>query len=312
MSDSKVIAVLGATGAQGGGLVDAILDDRDGGFTVRALTRNPESEAAMALAAAGAEVVAADLDDEASLVAAFAGAYGVFGVTNYWELFSVEREQAQAANIARASVRAGVHHVIWSTLEDTRKWIALDDDRMPTLAEHYKVPHFDSKGEADASFAEAGAPTTYLATSFFWENLLGMLQRGEDGVLAITVPMGDARLPGIAAKDIGRTAYGVFKRGDDLIGSRIAIAGEHLRVADMAASLSAVLGEEVRYQDVPPEVFRSFGFPGADDMGNMFQFNHDFEDAYVGARDLSRVRSLNPDLETFEDWARANKDRFQT
>jgi uncharacterized protein YbjT (DUF2867 family) len=303
MSDNKVIAVLGATGAQGGGLARAILADPEGGFTVRALTRNPDSEAARALAAGGAEVVAADLDDEASLTAAFAGAYG--------EVFSVEREQAQAANIARASVQAGVHHVIWSTLEDTRRWIPLEDDRMPTLAEHYKVPHFDSKGEADGLFAEAGAPTTYLATAFFWENLFGMVARGEDGVLSITVPMGDARLPGIAAKDVGLTAYGVFKRGDEFIGSHVGIAGEHLRVADMAVTLSEVLGEEVRYQDVPPEVFRSFGFPGADDMGNMFQFKRDFEDAYVGARDLSLVRSLNPDLETFEEWARANKDRFQ-
>jgi len=311
MSDEKVIAVLGATGAQGGGLARAILDDPDGGFTVRALTRNPDSEAAKALRERGAEVVAADLDDEASLVAAFAGAHGVFGVTNYWEVFSVEREQAQAANIARASVRAGVRHVIWSTLEDTRKWISLDDDRMPTLAEQYKVPHFDSKGEADGSFAEAGAPTTYLATAFFWENLFQMLQPGEDGVLDLAVPMGDARLPGIAAKDVGLTAYGVFKRGDELIGSRVGIAGEHLRLAEMAATLSEVLGQEVRYVDVPPDVFRSFGFPGADDMGNMFQFKHDFEEDYVGARDLTVVRSLNPDLQTFEDWARANKDRFQ-
>jgi len=154
--------------------------------------------------------------------------------------------------------------VIWSTLEDTRKWIPLDDDRMPTLAEHYKVPHFDSKGEADGFFAEAGAPTTYLATAFFWENLFQLVARGEDGVLAITIPMGDARLPGIAAKDVGPTAYGIFKRGDELIGSHIGIAGEHLRVAEMAATLSTVLGEEVKYVDVPADVFRSFGFPGAD------------------------------------------------
>jgi len=312
MSEAKVIAVLGATGTQGGGLARAILNDPNGGFKVRALTRNPDSDAAKALAASGAEVIAADLDDEASLVAAFAGTHGVFGVTNYWEVFSVEREQTQAANIARASAEADVHHVIWSTLEDTRRWVPLDDDRMPTLAGRYKVPHYDSKGEADGYFAEAGAPTTYLATAFFWENLLGwMVARGEDGVLAITVPMGDARLPGIAAKDIGLTAYQIFKRGDEFIGERVGIAGEHLRVAEMAATLSEVIGEEVRYQDVPPEVFRSSGFPGADDAGNMFQFKRDFEDAYVGARDLSVVRSLNPDLWTFEEWARANKSGFQ-
>lgn len=311
MSEPKIIAVLGATGAQGGGLARAILSDPNGGFAVRALTRNPDSDAAKALAAKGAEVVKADLDDEASLTSAFADAYGVFGLTNYWEIFSPEREQAQAANIARASVAANVHHVIWSTLEDTRKWIPLDDDRMPTLMENYKVPHFDSKGAANASFAEAGAPTTYLGTAFYWENLIGMVQRGEDGVLALTVPMGDSRLPGIAVGDIGLVAYGILKRGDEMIGKHIAIAGEHLKIADMTKTLSDTLGEEVRYQDVPPEVYRSFGFPGADDMGNMFQFKRDFEADYVGARDLDAVRSLNPALLSFGAWAEANKGSFK-
>ncbi|MDH4334477.1 MAG: NmrA/HSCARG family protein [Chloroflexota bacterium] len=311
MTDQKVIAVVGSTGQQGGGLARAILDDPAGGFKLRALTRNPGSEAAKALADRGADIVTADLDDQASLERAFDGAYGVYGVTNFWELFSVEREQAQAANIARASVEAKVHHVIWSTLEDTRLHIPLDDERMPTLMGSYKVPHYDGKGEADRFFAEAGAPTTYLAPSFYWETLFDMVQRGEDGVLAITLPMGNARLPGIAAKDIGLTAYRIFGRGDEFIGSRIGIAGEHLRVAEMAAILSGVLGEEVRYVNVPPSVFRTFGFPGADDVGNMFQFKHDFEDAYVGARDITLARSINPDLSTFEDWAVANKDRFK-
>ncbi len=259
MANEKVIAVVGSTGQQGGGLARAILDDPAGAFKLRALTRNPGSEAARALADQGAEVVTADLDDQASLERAFDGAYGVYGVTNFWELFSVEREQAQAANIARASVAAKVHHVIWSTLEDTRVHIPLDDDRMPTLMGSYKVPHFDGKGEADRFFAEAGAPVTYLAPSFYWETLFDMLQRGEDGVLAITLPMGDARLPGIAAKDIGLTAYRIFGRGDEFIGARVGIAGQHLRVAEMAATLSGVLGEEVRYVDVPPAVYRSLG-----------------------------------------------------
>lgn len=311
MSDQKIIAVLGATGAQGGGLAQAILDDPSGGFAVRALTRNPASDKAKALADRGAEIVAADLDDEASLVKAFEGAHGVFGLTNFWEIFSVEREQAQARNIANASAKAKVPHVIWSTLEDSRKWIPLDDDRMPTLMGNYKVPHFDSKGEADAFFAEAGTPTTWLGTAFYWENLFGMIQRGEDGVLTLAVPMGEARLPGIAVKDIGLTAYEIFKRGAEFIGSHIAIAGEHLRLADMAKTLTDVLGEEVRYVDVTPDVYRAFGFPGADDMGNMFQFKRDFEKDYVGARDLDRVRSLNPKLSSFEEWARANKDQFK-
>ena len=139
MNNDKVIAVVGATGAQGSGLVRAILNDADGGFSVRALTRDVNSDKAKELARAGAEVVAANVDDPESLKSAFAGTYGVFCVTFFWEHFSPEQEQAQAKAMAQAAKHAGVKHVIWSTLEDTRKWVPLSDDRMPTLQEKYKV-----------------------------------------------------------------------------------------------------------------------------------------------------------------------------
>ena len=172
MADKKIIAVIGATGAQGGGLARAILADRSGGFTARAITRNPDSEKAQALRAAGAEVVAADLDKPATLNQAFAGAYGAFCVTNFWEHFSPERELTQAGNMAQAAKAVGVQHVIWSSLEDTRKWVPLEDNRMPTLQGKYKVPHFDGKGEADELFREAGVPLTILLTSFYWDNFI--------------------------------------------------------------------------------------------------------------------------------------------
>jgi len=269
MAPKKTIAVLGATGAQGGGLVRAILSDPDGGFTARALTRDPSSEKAKALAEAGAEVVAADLDDVNSLIQAFEGAYGAYCVTNYWEHFSPEKELAQARNIVQAADEAGVEHVIWSTLENTRDWVPLDDDRMPTLMENYKVPHFDAKGEADDVFREAGVPTTFLRTCFYWDNFVHFglgPKRGPDGTLALTLPMGDKKLPGIAAEDIGKCAYGIFKEGPALVGETVGIAGEHLTGAQMAAALSTALGEEVRYDAVTPEAYRSFGFPGAEDL----------------------------------------------
>ena len=106
MSDKKIIAVVGATGAQGGGLVRAILADKDGEFTPRALTRHTDSDKAKALAKAGAEVVRADLDDERSLTRAFAGAHGAFCVTNFWEHFSPDKEYTQAGNMARAAKAA--------------------------------------------------------------------------------------------------------------------------------------------------------------------------------------------------------------
>ncbi len=313
MADKKIIAVLGATGAQGGGLVRAILNDPEGGFAVRALTRNTKSDKAKELAALGAEVVEADVDDAESLKKAFEGAYGAFCVTFFWDHFSPEKETAQVKNMAEAAKATGVTHVVWSTLEDTRQWVPLDDDRMPTLQGKYKVPHFDAKGEANQIFTNNGVPTTFLLTSFYWDNFIyfGMgPQRGPDGKLAITFPMDDKALPGIAAEDIGKCAYGVFKAGSKYIGKTVGISGEHLTGAEMATSFTRALGHEVVYNNVPPEVYRSFGFPGADDLGNMFQFKRDFEADFRGARNLDESRALNPSLQAFAQWLDANKDRI--
>jgi uncharacterized protein YbjT (DUF2867 family) len=311
MADRKIIAVVGATGQQGSGLVKAILADPSGGFAARAITRDPGSDKARELARLGAEVVAADVDDEASLRRAFDGAYGAYCVTFFWAHFSPEKEKAQAAAMAGAAKAAGVKHVIWSTLEDSRKWIPLSDNRMPTLMGQYKVPHFDSKGEADAFFA--GLPTTYLLTSFYWENFIYFgsgPKKGPDGVLGLTMPLGDRKFPSIASDDIGACAYGIFKAGDAYIGKRVGIAGEHLTGAEIASALSRALGQPVRYNDVPADVFRGFGFPGAEDLGNMFQFNRDFADDFCAARNLEFSRSLNPRLKTFSAWLEENKGRI--
>jgi uncharacterized protein YbjT (DUF2867 family) len=313
MADERVIAVAGATGAQGGGVARAILADPDGGFAVRALTRDPESDRAKQLAAMGAEVVGADVDDEASLASAFEGAHGAYCVTFFWAHLSGDTEFAHAGNLARAAKQAGLRHVIWSTLEDTRRFIPLDDDRMPTLQEKYKVPHFDAKGQANALFTEAGVPTTFLYTAFYWENFIYFgagPQRGSDGKLALTFPMGNAKLPGIASEDIGKVAYAIFKAGDEYVGKSVHIAGEHLSGAELAAAFSKALGEEVVYNDVDPDAYRGFGFPGADEMGNMFQFKRDFESDYVGPRDLDRARALNPELKRFDAWLAENKERI--
>jgi uncharacterized protein YbjT (DUF2867 family) len=313
VADKKVIAIAGATGAQGGGLARAILAEPNGPFAVRALTRNPGSEKARALAAAGAEVVAADLDDQASVERAFDGAYGAFCVTFFWEHFSPERELAQATGMANAAKAAGIQHAIWSTLEDSRRFIPLDDDRMPTLQGKYKVPHFDSKGEADDVFRKSGVPTTFLLTSFYWENFIyfGMAPKpGPDGVLTFTMPVGDARFPSIAVEDIGKAALGIFKAGPKFIGQYVGVAGEHLTGEEMAAAFARAIGAPVKFSPVDPAVYRTFGFPGADDLGNMFQFNRDFADAFTGARDLRQSRELNPALQRFDEWLTANAARL--
>jgi uncharacterized protein YbjT (DUF2867 family) len=313
MTDKKIIAVVGATGAQGGGLVRAILNDPKGGFTARAITRDTKSDKARELAQLGADLVAADIDDEASVRKAFEGVQGAFCVTFFWEHFSPEKEISQVQNMAEAAKASGVKHVIWSTLEDTRQWVPLTDNRMPTLKGKYKVPHFDGKGESNKLFTNLGVPTTFMLASFYWDNLIffGMgPKKGPDGKLAITFPMGDKKLPGIAAEDIGKCAYGIFKKGDEFIGKTVGIAGEHLTGTQMAAALTQAIGREVCYNDVPPDVYRALDFSGADDLGNMFQFKRDFQEYYCGVRNVNFARTLNPELQTFNEWLAKNKDRI--
>ncbi len=313
MAQKKVIAVVGSTGAQGGGLARAILADRQGEFAVRALTRKPQSEAARSLAGRGAEIVPADLDQPETLRRAFDGAYGAYCVTNFWEHFSPERELAQAQAMARAARDAGLRHVIWSTLEDTRQWVPLSDLRMPTLMEKYKVPHFDAKGEANHFFSDLGLPVTFLLTSFYWENFIyaGMGPKADSaGGLMLSLPMGDQKLPGIAVEDIGRCAYGIFKRGQSLVGKTVGIAGEHLTGVEMAAAFTRALARPVRYHPISPEEYRSLGFPGAQDLGNMFQFKRDFPEVFCKPRSPSIARSLNPSLQSFDAWLAENKNRI--
>jgi uncharacterized protein YbjT (DUF2867 family) len=314
VTDKTVVAIVGATGAQGGGLARAILDDPASAFSVRALTRRPASPPAQALARRGASVVAADLDKPDTLKRAFDGAHAVFCVTNFWEHGSPERELAQAHAMAHAAACAGNAHVIWSTLEDTRQWVPLDSDRMPTLLARYKVPHFDAKGEANAEFVRRDLPITFLLTSFYFDNYIGfpgMTPRGGDGgALTLVMPMGAGRLPSIAAEDIGRCAYGILRAGRTYIGRTVGVASEHLTGAEVAGSMTRALRRPVRYADITPEEYRRMEFPGAADLGNMFQFKRDFQDVFCGARSVEESRRLNPSMQPFDAWLAENAGRI--
>lgn len=314
MADKKIIAVVGATGTQGGALVRAILSEPYGPFTVRALTRDVNSEKAQELKKLGAEVVAADLDNLSSLKLAFHGVYGVYCVTFYWDHCLPEREMAQAAAMAQAAKNAGATHVIWSTLEDTRKLVPLNDNRLPTIMDKYKVPHFDGKGASDDAFRQIGLPTSYLLGSFYWENLIYMQmgpKKQADGTFVFALPLGEKRLPGIAAEDIGKCAFGVFKRGVQFIGKNVGIAGEHLTGKQMAAAMTRALRQKVVYKHIPFEEYRALDFPAAQDLTNMFKFQHDFEVEFGAARNVELSRSLNPSLLSFDGWLLKYKDGLQ-
>ena len=311
---SEPITVFGATGAQGGGLARAILADPQRRFRVRAVTRRPASPAARQLAQAGAEIVAADLDHPDSVRRAIAGSHAAFCVTSFWEHLTPEKEIAQARTMAQAAAAAGLRQVIWSTLEDTRDAIPADGSRMPVLLGRYNVPHFDGKGAANRHFFDSGVPTTLLHASFYWDNLIhfGMAPaRRADGSLVLVLPMADRRLPGIAAEDVGRCAYGIFARGSELAGKSIGIAGEHLTGAQMAEQLSLALGEAVAHEAPTPEQYRALGFPGAAELGNMFQFKHDFEHDYCASRSVACSRELNPRLQSFAAWLAVNREALR-
>jgi uncharacterized protein YbjT (DUF2867 family) len=313
MSDKKIITVFGATGSQGSGLVHAILNDPQGKFTVRAVTRDTSSDKAKALEAAGAEVISGNIDDYSSIKNALDGAYGAYFVTFFWDHFSPEKEMEQAANMAKAAKETGLKHVIWSSLEDTRNWVPLDDDTMPTLNGKYKVPHFDGKGASETFFTEQNLPVTFLYASFYWDNMIHFglgPKRGEDGNLAIAFPMGNKKMAGISADDIGKCAYGIFKEGDKIIGKTIGVAGDQLTCNVMADALTDALGEKVVYYEMTPEQFRGLGFPGSDDLGNMFQFYRDFDEVCNTTRDVARSKDLNPDLKSFRDWLKVNATKI--
>lgn len=311
MLSKKVIVVFGATGAQGGGLAHAILNDPNSEFAVRAVTRNPDSDKAKALAKIGAEIVAGDIDDAQSMKRALKGAYGAYFVTFYWSHLSAEREYEEAHGMAKAAIDAGLKHVIWSTLEDTRKYIPLDDDRMPTLQGKYKNPHFDAKGAANHFFIDLKVPVTFLMASFYWDNLITSgPKKGPDGKLYLTLPLDDKKMAGIASEDIGKCAYGIFKKGKALIGKTIGVAGEQLTGKEMAEALSKALGKEVLFNNVTPDTFRSFGFPGAEELGNMFQFYRDFDKECNSVRDVKFSRELNPELKSFQQWLSKNAQRI--
>jgi uncharacterized protein YbjT (DUF2867 family) len=313
MDNKKIIVVFGATGAQGGGLANAILNDPNSEFSVRAVTRDLNSEKAKQLVAKGAEVISADIDDKESMKKALAGAYGAYFVTFFWSHMDAGRETAEAKSMAQAAKEAGLKHAIWSTLDDARNFVALDDDSMPTLQGKYKVPHFDGKGEADKFFAEAGVPVTNLLTSFYWDNLIyfGMgPKKGEDGKLVFTLPMADTKLAAIAAEDIGKCAYGIFKEPERFIGKTVGIAGEQLNGKEISQKLSKALKTEVAFNAITPAQFRGFGFPAADDLGNMFQFYNDFEDHFSTTRDVQFSREINPELMSFDMWLDKYADRI--
>ena len=135
-------------------------------------------------------------------------------------------------------------------------------------------------------------------------------KKGEDGKRALSMPLGDKKLTGMAVEDIGKSAYAIFKKGNEFIGKTVGISGDNLTGKEMADSFAKALGQDVVYNAVPFEVYRGLGFDGAEDLGNMFQFFHDFNEYFSGARSIEFTKSLNPSLQNFNSWLEENKSKI--
>ncbi|XP_066432858.1 nmrA-like family domain-containing protein 1 [Eleutherodactylus coqui] len=297
MSCKKVIVVFGATGAQGGSVADALL--ADGTFAVRAVTRDTSKPAAVKLREAGAEVVAADLDDEKSLEAALCGAYGAFVVTNFWEHLSKEKEVAQGKRVADVSKRLGLQIVVFSGVENVKK---LTGGKLDVL-------HCDGKGEVEEYFREIGVPMTSVRLPSYFENLLTFFrpQKNKDGDgYSLAIPMGDVLLDGMSVTDVGAVVVSILKSPSQYIGKDIGLSTDKLTVTQYATIMSKVTGKDIQDAKITPEAYEQLGFPCARELANMFRFYH-----MKPERDVELTLQLNPKAKKFEVWMEENKEAFK-
>ncbi|NXK31210.1 NMRL1 protein, partial [Piprites chloris] len=296
MAGKKLIVVFGATGAQGGGVARALLDDET--FRVRAVTRSPRKKAAEELKRRGAEVVKADQDDEPSLEQALAGAYGAFVVTNFWEHCSKEQEIEQGKRLADLSKRLGLHHVVFSGLENVHQ---LTGGRLEVL-------HFDGKGVVEEYFQRTGVPTTVIRLPFYFENFLSIFkpQKAPQGdTFVLELPMGDTPMDGMAVEDVGPVVVSLLKSPGEYIGQVMGLSTGKLTEAQYAAILSQQTGKTVAASKISLEEYEKRDFPGAKEMAAMFRFY-----ALKPDRNVALTMKLNPKARTFQQWVADNKAAF--
>lgn len=291
----KIILVFGATGAQGGSVARSLVSR--GQYAVRAFTRKADSPAAQALAAAGAEIAEGNLDDKASIAAALDGVYGVFGVTNFWEHFAGEAQQGR--NMIEAIAAARVQHLVYSSLRSIVK----------ESGGKLRSPHFDIKAEHEDLVRELGIPATFVHVPFYYENFLYFFppRPAGDGTYQFGFPQGDTPLAAISVQDVGRIVAPIFEQPEAFIGRTLEPAGDEIPAAEYAAVMSRVTGKEVRYSHVPRETFAALGFPGAEDLADMFEYYRILIPSRT--KDIETSRALaGGNVQTFEAWANANAE----
>jgi uncharacterized protein YbjT (DUF2867 family) len=281
MSASKIVLVTGATGSQGGSVVQALLKQ---GYQVRGMTRNVLSPAAKQLSKQGVEVVAGDFTDQDSLLRAAGGVDTIFTMTTPFEE-GVERETAQGMAITEAAKAVGVGHLVYSSVASANRATG--------------IPHFDSKYEVEKHIVSSGVPYTIIAPVYFMNNLVQpwTLPTLRQGKLALAMPA-TRPLQQISVADIGAFAAAVIERREAVFGQRFDIAGDELSGDDAAAVLSKVTSREFTYEGFPPEALRA----QSEDLALMFEwFDHT---GYVA--DVRGLRRDFPEVKwhDFEAWTR--------
>jgi uncharacterized protein YbjT (DUF2867 family) len=276
-----LIVITGATGQQGGATARVLLQ---AGRKVRAVTRKPQSPAALALAALGAEVVTGDLNDAASLAAALRGAWGVYGVQNTWEA-GVEQEEIQGKRLVQVAGDAGIRHFVYASVASAHRRTG--------------IPHFDNKARVEDALRASGIPSRVIIRPvFFMDNLLGGWFKPalDTGVLAMGIKPGTA-LQMVAVTDIG--AYGAlaFIRAAELNGSEIDIAGDELTMPQAAEVLTLAAGRTIRHLQVPIEDVRK----ASEDYALMLEW-FDAVGYNVDIAGNQRIYGIAPTR--FADWAK--------
>lgn len=296
MNQKKTILVIGATGAQGGSVAKALLAENN--FAVRILTRNGQSEKALALQQAGAEVVTGDLDDRESIKYAMKDCYGVFGVTNFWEHF--EKECQQGKNLIDSVKEMNIEHFVLHTLPDYNK---LSNGKYPT-------PHCDIKAALQAYTNSQNIPSTFVQVAFYYENFFTFfpLQKSADGSYSFGFPQGDTKLAMVSIDDLGLVVAAVFNHPAEYIGRTVGVVGADDTCYEYAAVMSRVLEKKVSYQYIPRDEYAALGFAGAEELANMFEVQR----LHIPQRQIDLIESygLNPALQPFAHWVSKNKCRF--
>ncbi|SJX64115.1 uncharacterized protein SRS1_14770 [Sporisorium reilianum f. sp. reilianum] len=255
MSAKKVLTVFGATGQQGGSVIQTILKTPalNAKYALRGVTRDTSRPAAQELAKLGVDVVRANLDDPASLNKALGGSYGVFAVTNFWESMDGAKETQQGRNIVDASLSSGVNHLVISSLHNVNK--------LTNGSLH--VPHFDSKAAID-DYAESvrgdKLNVTYFHPAFFLQNFNTMVNKGQDGSYSINLPIDPkARVPVIdILADAGKWVAGIFEAGAAANGKKVQAVSFWTDMQSFSSQLGDALSHRIAYNNIPADVFKGF------------------------------------------------------